>query len=515
MASQKQTASDRPNIVYILGDDHRGEILGCAAHPVVETPNIDRLAVDGVRFSNFFCTSPVCTPSRCCHYLGQWERTHGVNFNSNSSVAPRAWQKSFPMLLKQQGYFTGWVGKNHVPAGNGGYDSGYLEREFDYWYGNHNHSGFYPKEQPRGRIYRNAAADTQVEVFLEGALNFLEPQRAFIESAQPVLPRRPEDRPFCLCITFNLPHAHGTSTMELRPTDDEIYKSLYRDRFRDIPLPPTYISAWALDTPRLPPHVYDGVQIPSYDYVRTPMALKERRIREYQTITGMDRMLGVLRETLDRLGLAGNTIIVFSTDHGIHHGEHGLGGKNFLYEEDLRIPCVLYDPRRPAEQRGRVIDEMVLVPDLAPTVLELMGLDSPSSMQGNSVVPLIRGEDVAWRQDFFAEALMDIQNYPRSECLRTTEWKYIRYFRRTEDPRARGLYRGTLDNYIECLSSTIEGEQPVYEELFHLAEDPIEEQNLAGDRTAGGILDGMRERIVTRARDVTLRERPLTLPLDG
>ena len=141
-----------PNIIYILGDDQRADMLGCAGHPVLTTPHLDQLAKDGTRFTKAHCTSPLCTPSRACHYLGQWERQHGINFNSGTAVSPEAWQQSFPMLLKQAGYFTGWVGKNHVPVGEGGYASGVMEDVFDYWYGNHGHTGFYPKDRLKSTL---------------------------------------------------------------------------------------------------------------------------------------------------------------------------------------------------------------------------------------------------------------------------------------------------------------------------------------------------------------------------
>ncbi len=516
--------ADRPNVIYILGDDHRAEQLGSREHPILRTPNLDALARDGMMFRNAFCTSPACTPSRTCHYLGQWERRHGVNFNSASAVAPQAWERSFPMLLKRAGYFLGWVGKNHVPAGAGGYGGGYFENDvFDYWYGNHGHSGFYPKEQAMlggAHIYRNARAETQVEVFAEGAMSFVDPQRQFIEGCPHRLPRRPDDRPFCLCVTFNLPHAYAAGNMQLRPGDDEIYKSLYRDRFDDVPLPETYVPFNEIDTrrPRIPRDVYTGVYLPSYDYVRDPRFLRERRVREYQTITGMDRFVGELQAKLDELGLAENTIIVFSTDHGIHHGEHGLGGKCFLYEEDVRIPLIVHDPRGPAAARGTVRDEMVAVPDLAPTILDLCGLDAPETMQGRSMAPLLGGRTVDdWRTELFTEQLMDIQNYPRSESIRTDEWKYIRYFRRTEDPAQAGRpFRGTLDDYVECLTSPLRGEQPVYEELFRLADDPGETTNLADNTSVRSVLDRLRERLDVLAREAKGDDAPPdTVPTGG
>ncbi len=509
---------DNPNIIYILGDDHRAEAQGCMNHPIVKTPNIDSLAGEGVLFRNGFCTSPACTPSRTCHYTGQWERKHGINFNSRSSLAPEAWENSFPMRLKDAGYHVGWVGKNHVPAGEGGYGGGYFEKVFDYWYGNHGHSGFYPKEQAGGsrEIYSNSKVDTQVEVFEEGALNFLDPRKEFIESCSHPLTVRPEDRPFCLCVTFNLPHAYGAGNMQLRPSDDELYKSRYRESFNDIPLPRTYVPFNGIETPRIPRDVYNGIYLPSYDYVRSQTALRERRVREYQTITGMDRFIGHLRETLERLQLADNTIIVFSTDHGIHHGEHGLGGKCFLYEEDLRIPFVIFDPRLPKDSRGQVRDELVVVPDLAPTMMDLVGLDSPETMQGRSLIPLLHGETPEWREDFFSEQLLDIQNYPRSESVRSKDWKYIRYFKRTEDPNQRGPFRGTLDNYNDSLTSSLHGEEPVYEELFHLAEDPGEVHNLAGEAVHEARLNELRARILEVCREAKGDDSPpLTLSVSN
>ncbi len=507
----------QPNIIYILGDDHRAEQLGSREHPILQTPHLDTLARDGVQFTNAFCTSPACTPSRTCHYTGQWERKHGINFNSGSSLAPEAWAQSFPMRLKEVGYHLGWVGKNHVPAGGQrGYDSGYFESVFDYWYGNHGHSGFYPKEQcSGGQIYRNARLDTQIEVFEEGVMNFLDPQSEFLQSCNTPLPERPGDQPFCLCVTFNLPHSYGTGNMQMRPTDGELYITRYRDRFDEVPLPATYIP-WEKAAPRIPREVYDGTYITSYDYVRKPRSLRERRIREYQTITGIDRFLGNLREKLETLGLAENTIIVFSTDHGIHHGEHGMGGKCFLYEEDIRIPLIVYDPRRKEKDVPHTREEMVAVPDLAPTIMELCGFDVPDSMQGTSLRPLLDGEEPEWRTELLTEQLMDIQNYPRSESIRTRNWKYIRYFARTEDPKqARNKFRGTLDDYTTCLTSTITGEKPVYEELFCLTEDPGETTNLAEDMAHVGRLDALRKRLAELVREAKGDDAPpMTIPFE-
>ncbi len=499
--------SDKPNIIYILGDDHRGEVMRNMGHPIVETPNLDNLVDNGVLFTNTFCTSPICTPSRVCHYMGQWERRHGVNFNSETSVSAKAWENSFPMQLKKNGYFLGWVGKNHVPAGEGGYRSGYFEEVFDYWYGNHHHSSFYVKRHHP--IYSNSQFDTQIEVFEEGAMNFLDPQQEFCDSCIYPLPKRPKDKPFCLCVTFNLPHGAGTGNMLLLPEDDELYKSKYRDKIKDIPLPKTYIpidcnSSLPINE-RIPKDIYNGHYLHSYDYVKDATTLRERMVRVFQTVTGMDRMIGHIMQKLQELELSDNTIIVFSTDHGLHWGEHGIGGKCFLYEEDLHIPLIIYDPRMPEETRGQKIDEMVVVPDLAPTVMDMTGFEIPESMQGKSLLSLMdKEENVSWREEFFAEQLLDWQNYPKSECVRTKEWKYIRYFKRTEDPDTENcLYRKTIDNYQDFLIDSLTGiKQPAFEELYHLSEDPYEEFNLAQDERYKDVLVKMRKKLVIQGLEL-------------
>jgi arylsulfatase A-like enzyme len=193
---------------------------------------------------------------------------------------------------------------------------------------------------------------------------------------------------------------------------------------------------------------------------------------------------------------------VFSTDHGIHHGEHGLGGKCFLYEEDIRIPLIIYDPRRQDSSIASSRDELVAVPDLAPTILDLCGLDIPSGMQGESMIPLLDDETPAWRTELFTEQLMDIQNYPRSESVRTRDWKYIRYFQRAEDPQQAGRkYRSTLDDYTKCLTSSLNGERPIYEELFSLQDDPGEIANLADDSAHTDTIQALRIRIAELARE--------------
>jgi arylsulfatase A-like enzyme len=485
----------KPNIIFILADDQRFDELGCTGHPLIKTPNIDRLAREGALFGNSFVSSASCLPNRASLLTGQWERRHTVGWNSGSALSRDQWAKTFPMVLKQNGYVTAYLGKNHMP--------GLRYWDFDYYYGNRlGHLGFYPKAaQP---IFRNATADTQPEILGEGAVNFLEADPRFVERAGEragvFLRERPKDQPFFLYVCFNVPHGAGTGSMRQRPTDDALYRTTYRDLESQMPLPPGYIAEADVKTPKLPPDIYSGKQISSYDYRRTPEALREQRVRVCQTVTGIDRVVGQILEQLKRLGQADNTIIVYSSDNGILHGEHGYGGKMLLYEPSIRVPLIIHDPRLPSKQRGRRVKELVVSQDVAPTILDLCGIAAPASMQGRSLRPLLWGEPVEWRSDFFCESLMLLQDYPVIQGVRSADWKYTRYWPNRETP----------EDYRKLLNLGLNGESPAYEELFHLAADPLEQSNLASDPKHTSQLAAMRTRCVELVRET--RGDPQALP---
>jgi arylsulfatase A-like enzyme len=484
MAGDAAARTDQPNVVVILADDQRADYLGCAGHPVVQTPNIDRLAAEGVRFSNAFATSAACTPNRTSILTGQYERKHGITFGSESSLSLEAFAETYPMLLQKAGYYVGYVGKNHSPIGlslNGhGYTSGVMEKQFDYWYGNHKHSRFYPKE--KHSIYTNATAETQVEIFQEGAMNFLQNNPSF-SGASDFLKTKPDHQPFCLLVNFNVPHGSGTGSMEQRPTDPELYRTTYRDKIAEMPQPETYIAQKSIRIPKIPKQVYSGEYIRSYNYVQTPKALRERQVLTCQTVTGIDQLTGAVIAELERQGLLDNTIILYTSDHGLQHGEHGLGGKVLLYEDSLRVPLIVYDPRLPENQCGKTKQELALSIDIAPTLLELTGLPIPAEMQGKSLLPLMNDADVSWRKDFFCENMFMGQNYPRVEGVRDNDFKYLRYFDKAKD-----------QHHILSLTASIEGEQPVYEELYDLRNDALETRNLAESPLHRKVLEKYRKR---------------------
>jgi arylsulfatase A-like enzyme len=469
----------KPNVIFILADDQRHDELGCTGHPLIKTPNIDRLAQEGKLFVNSFTPSASCLPNRTSLLTGQWERRHTVGWNSRSGLSPEQWSNTLPMVLQRNGYVTAYVGKNHTP--------GLRPWDFDFYYGNRiGHLGFYPKKAYP--IFNNASADTQPEILGEGASCFLQNEASFVDragsQATVFLRERDQDKPFFLYVCLNVPHSNGTRSMEQRETDDPLYRSDYRDLESQMPLPAGYIAEADVKTPKLPANIYSGKQIPTYDYRRTPETLREQRVRVCQTVTGIDRIVGQLVAQLQRLGQADNTIIVYSSDNGILHGEHGYGGKCLLYEPSIRVPLIIYDPRIPVPQRGERVSELVVSPDVPSTILDLCGVTVPESMQGTSLRPLLQGESVSWRKDIFCERLILLQDYPLAQSVRSQDWKYIRYWPNRAEPA----------DYREVLNLGLNGETPEYEELFHLAVDPSEQTNLAGDPQHQNQLAAMRAR---------------------
>jgi arylsulfatase A-like enzyme len=482
--ASKLALADRPNIIVVLADDMRADATGYSGNPLIKTPNIDKLAEVGTVFENAYATSAVCSPSRTTLLTGEYERSHMVNFNSGTILKNDAYAKTYPMLMKASGYFVGYIGKNHTPIGinkNGvkGYKSGVMDQSFDYWYAGHKHLGFYPKD--RHSIFKNAKADTQVEILEETLDDFISPNEAFREG-HTFLNDRPKDQPFALLINFNVPHASSTGSMEQRESDLDLYKSLYRDQTNEVKVPATFVAHKDIKQPKLPTNVHNGKYLSTYEYSKVKDTLVERKIREMQTISGVDKFLGKLQRHLEEQGIADNTIVVFTSDHGLMHGEFGLRGKVFLYEPSIHIPLVIYDPRLKKDKAAKS-NELVALVDLAPTLLGLAGVEAPDNMQGQDLMPLIKKQNVEWRQELFLENLMTIQNYPRMEAVRTHEWKYIRYFDKKNEGK-----------YVDYIDASIKGEQPIYEELFDLMNDPEERVNLISDPTKSKVVDKLRKR---------------------
>ncbi len=497
---------EKPNFIFILTDDHRYDLLGSSGNDLVKTPHLDQLAQEGILFENAHVTSAICTPSRISILLSQFERKHSVNFNSGTSVSEEAWNESYPVVMKNNGYYTGYIGKNHAPIGDGGYQSGLMDKSFDYWYAGHGHLSFYPKD--RHEIFAAAQQNTQIEIMGEGVSDFFSNEYK-LEGAKHFLNQRPEDQPFCLSIAFNLPHGASTTTMKMLKSDSETYKSLYRDK--EIPLPVDYIAKEDIKTPKLPPeilHVGDRQDI--YDFVDNETDLKERMIRNMQAVTGIDMLVGNLRATLKQLDLDENTILIFTSDHGIFWGEDGLGGKALCYEICTKVPMIIHNPMSPDKTKGIVNNELVQTIDIAPTMLQYAGINIPNSYQGKPLNNMIEGNNEPIRDYLFTENLWSTHfGNPRCESVQNKQWKYIRYYK-NENISSRDVIAIAKDHNINLtkllygnhdpqiavyqtyIESSVNGEPPVYEELYHLKTDPKEKKNLINNPDYSRELKDMR-----------------------
>ncbi len=508
-------AQDRPNIIFILTDDQSFDMLGCTGNPIVQTPNIDKLAGEGVLFTNAHVSSAISTPSRTCILTGRYERSHGVNFNSGTSLSDEAWAECYPMILRENGYYTGYIGKNHTPIGIGGYSSGVMDSSYDYWYAGHEHLSFYPKE--RHKIFKGAKANTQVEVINEGMMDFLNPNERNLAGAVHFLGARPKDEPFFMNICFNLPHDNGTASMKQRPTDDELYRTGYRDI--EIPLPVNYIAKKDIKTPKLPAEIlHASDRQTGYNYVDTPEAFRERYTRKLEAVTGIDRLVGELVKELKAQKLDKNTIIIFTSDHGQFIGEYGLGGKSLCYEICTHVPMFIYNPMAKKGTNKKVNNELVLTIDISRTILDYAGIEAPESYQGETLTPMLAGEEDSVREYLFTENLWSTHfGNPRCESVQNKEWKYIRYYK-NENPSAvekmkafkemglnpNVIYKTNLSDvsqYRMFVNAPLNGEKPVYEELYNIKEDPKEAINLIGANQYADLVEELRKECDKQVRN--------------
>ncbi|HVV01810.1 MAG TPA: sulfatase [Verrucomicrobiae bacterium] len=406
-----ESSSQRPNILFILTDDQRWDTMGCAGNKIIHTPEMDRLARDGVRFDNAFVTTAICAASRASIFTGLYERTHRFTFRT-PPLAPRFCLASYPALLRRAGYRTGFVGKLGVDLGgttnrDAMFDSCVPLHRTPYW-----------KKQPDGseRHLTDIEGDNAI---------------AFIESTS-------ADQPFCLSVSFNAPHAEDNDPKQYywqHECDD-----LYKDAVMPVP--------WTM-TDEFFSHLPIFLQT-SESRVRwhwrfdEPAKFQDMVKGYYRMISGVDMVIGRIRKALDDKGVADNTVIIFTGDNGYFLGERGFADKWYIYEYSIRVPLIVYDPRAPASRRGVVEHPDALNVDLAPTMLDLAGVRVPSSMQGRSLVPLLKGSTPKdWRTEFFYEHLFDHERIPKSEGLRTDRWTYVRWFQ--EKPMVEELYDHTAD----------------------------------------------------------------------
>jgi arylsulfatase A-like enzyme len=450
----------RPNVVLVLADDHAAHAVGAYGSVVNATPNLDRLATEGMRFDACFCTNSLCAPSRATILTGTYNHVNGVTTLSTEFDAR---QPTFVAALQAAGYQTALFGKWHL--GHGGIHD---PRGFDTWevlpdQGDYHDPVFL---LPDGGSHRRPGYVT--DVITDLSLDWL---RA-----------RDPDRPFCLLVHHKAPHRSWEY--------DEKHADLFADD--DVLVPETYDDDYshrstAARSARM--RVRDDLRD---EDLKEPLPAGltpdeeahwkyQRYIKDYlRCVASIDDNMGRLLDALDELGLADGTLVAYSSDQGFFLGDHGWYDKRFMYEESLRMPLLVRYPREvPA---GSVTDRMVLNVDFAQTFLDLAGVEPTWPVQGSSLRPLLRGEDPDdWRDAVYYrywEHDDGIHHVWAHYGVRTERWKLVRYY-------ADGLGQpGASDRVM-----------PPEWELFDLVEDPRELHSRHDDPAYAEVFADLRRRL--------------------
>ena len=431
----------RPNILFILLDDLRADALGYAGHPQVKTPQIDRIAKEGVTFKNAFCTTSLCSPSRASLLTGVYAHKHGVtnNFTDLPSSA-----RGFPAVLRDAGYATAYIGKYHMGEGNDEPRPG-----FDYFVTHKGQGKYFDTEFNINGQRRAIKSGYYTSVVTDMALDWLKGDHA--------------GKPWMLILGHKAPHSFYTPEPKYAHTFDSVPVSYPPSAFELAGKP-----EWIKD--RMP--TWHGIYGPLFDWRKQFPDTRPEAVRDFAnmvhaywaTILSVDDSVGRLRAWLEESGQLDNTIVVFVGDNGLLEGEHGMVDKRTMHEPSIRIPMTVRYPG--LSKVPRVIDRQVLTVDMAPSLLELAQAPALAAADGRSWVRLVRSGDPGWRTSWFYyyNYEKEFPYTPNVRGVRTDDWKYIHY------PHG----DGSPDRHMA--------------ELYNLKEDPGERVNRIADPSAASML---------------------------
>ena len=438
----------RPNILFVMTDDQQHSQMSCAGHPILQTPAMDRLAAEGTRFSNAYCTNSLCAPSRASILTGCYSHVHGIRGNSEKADAVEELDPTlptFPELLQEAGYRTAVVGKWHLRQEPKGFD------EWKILPG----QGVYidPEFIINGETKKQSGYATDVTT--DFALDFLRRQQG--------------SDPFCLIYQHKAPHRPFTPAPR--------HAKLFDDT--EWPHPETYDDDYA--TRRVAKEAEDMRFERSLagDYEDLPPNLSPAAQREWifqrfvkdhhRAVYGVDENLGMVLDYLDSSGLAEDTLVIYTTDNGYFLGEHGWYDKRFMYEPSLRIPMLARYPR--LGKAGIVSERPVLNIDIAPTILDFAGIPQPEHMQGTSLRPLLEGNPPdEWRTSILYSYYENSWAFREMARDQMTDPSFQFWTAHRVGPN-----RGVRTDRYKLIEYYGEGD---YWELFDLEEDPHELRNL-------------------------------------
>jgi arylsulfatase A-like enzyme len=431
-------ADKKPNIIYLMADDQSTYTLGCYGNSDVKTPNIDRLAADGMAFDNHYDTTAICMASRATVMTGMYEYKTGCNFN-HGDMKPEVWQKSYPILLRETGYMTGFAGKFGLEVEG----VGLCADDFDRWGGGPGQT-FYETE-------KNKSMAAYAEEYPHSTLSYGAFGRDFIRDAAK------SGKPFCLSISFKAPHRPVTPD----PKFDDVYAG------KTFTKPANYGRENGGHFSKQSKQGRQYVRFHEWNYSDK---YDEVMALYHQQIYAIDVAVGMIRDALKEQGVADNTVIIYTSDNGFFCGSHGYGSKVLPYEEASRVPMIIYDPRHPNSEKKLRSDALTGNIDFAPTMLKLAGLPIPKNMDGADLMELYSKPQNSIHESL---ALINVYNEsgpPATHAMAvvTKEMKYI---------------------YWGYAAEGFEGA----EELYHLSKDPLELTNQASNPEYSSAMQQMRK----------------------
>ncbi|MCX7795920.1 MAG: sulfatase-like hydrolase/transferase [bacterium] len=433
-------AEKRPNVLIFFTDQQRWDTVGIYGSPLNLTPNLDILAKEGIVFNLAFTNQPVCAPARACILTGQYATTHGVWRNG---FGLKMEDNTLAHCFKKAGYEVGYIGKWHLSPDELG--PGYVPLEYragfeDYWeaanlleFTSHPYdTNLYGKDGELIHIdgYR-------VDALTERVIEFIE---------------QPHSNPFFLIVSYLEPHHQNDMNRFVAPDG-------YREKYTNSFIP--------------------------YDLRSFPGDWQEQLPDYYGCIARLDECLGKILETLKSKGIFEDTIIVFLSDHGCHFRTRNAEYKRSCHESSIRIPLIIHGP---GFNKSLVIPELVSLVDVAPTLLDAVGISTPESMQGKSIFPLIDRDIKNWKNEVFIQ----ISESCVARAIRTERWKYCVV---AEDKD--GWLDSKSDIYVEY-------------QLYDLYADPYELVNLAGRKEYRDISNELKEKLLDKIEEIE-GERPKIL----
>jgi arylsulfatase A-like enzyme len=446
--------AERPNIVFIMADDHTSQAWGCYESRLasfIKTPHIDRLAREGARLTNCFCTNSICVPSRASILTGQYSHVNGVK-TLREALDPSA--DNVAKRLQRAGYQTALVGKWHLkkpPAG------------FDYWniikgQGRYHNPVMYEIDPDKGVVQQGAYS---TDVFTDKALSWLG--------------RRGGEKPFCLMLHFKATHEPWQ------------YHSRHADLYADVDLPepetllgPTgpqgsVVPGWPLEilTQRMLRGGHGGgrLQVDSDDPQVVRRATYQKFAKDFlRCVAAIDENIGRVLQYLDQRQLTENTVVIYTSDQGYFLGEHNYFDKRFMLEESLRMPFVV---RYPQEIKpGTLLDDIVLNVDFAPMFLDYAKAEVPATIQGRSFRKSLAGQTPSnWRDAMYYRYYAGSSQRPAHFGVRTHQHKLIYYDGLRDQPEEKRW------------------------ELYDLTQDPQETRNVYGDAKYRELVTQLRRRL--------------------